>query len=284
MDYRKINFDAALNMGPEAYNRSVGRWWLKQSSNAVHAYAYRKIAQHINGFISLNPKRIVDYACGAGHMLWRLYWLYPESRLLGIDGSALLLKRARQRLQILGKDWKMRTDLVETYLPNFSLPTGLADLCLFVFPNIIPNGREENKTEHNFSDSDLAVAKYLSEARESNPDEETVRDDPETVYDFLLNDNIVARNLRGLLRKGGVCLRADYSNAPRDELTRLVRERLAFEEGSLAVSVNGYRAKQLFKVVSCNYYRSRVLEDVYHQTKNADDKRGGYFITTLKAV
>jgi hypothetical protein len=146
------------------------------------------------------------------------------------------------------------------------------------------DGEEDVEEEYEFRAGDLAVAEYLSKAREPDPEEETVKDDTETVYDSLLTDNIIATNLRSWLRKGGFCIRADYSNAPRHELTQLVQRRLAFEEGSLGVSVNRHWAKQHFKRMDCFYCRSTVLEDVYHQTQDEDDKEGGYLVTTLKAI
>jgi SAM-dependent methyltransferase len=284
MDYREIDFDGELEAGSETYNQALGKWWLQRSSDTAHAYAYRKIAEHIHASLPSAPTRIIDYACGAGPMLRRLYRLYPQSHLLGIDGSTFLLEQARERLQRLGQNWQERVELIETHLPDFSLPAARADLCLFIFPNIVPDPEEDVEEEYEFWPDDLAAAEYLSKARESDPEEETVKDDPETVYDSLLTDNVIARNLRSLLRKGGVCVRADYSNAAREELTQLVRERLAFEEGSLGVSVDGHRAKQFFERVDCFYCRSTVLEDVYHQTKDEDDKEGGYFVTILKAL
>ena len=133
--------------------------------------------------------------------------------------------------------------MIETNLPDFSLPRGQADVLLFVFPNIVPDpdlpDPEEEKDSHLPNDRD--VADYLALAREPDPEEETVGDDPETLCDSLITDNLIARNLRRLLKKGGVCVRADYANAPRNELTKLVRQRLAFQEGSLQDPVNGFR-------------------------------------------
>jgi hypothetical protein len=195
-----------------------------------------------------------------------------------------MLEVAGKRLQYLGRGWKQRVELIETELPDFSLPGGKADALLFVFPNIVPPEEPEEEDEDLHHSDDLAVAEYLGQAREPDPEEETVDDDEETLYDSMLTDNVIARNLRGLLKKGGVCVRADYANAPRDELTELVQQRLAFQEGSLAEPVNGFRATQLFTVVGSTYCRSKVLDDVYHQTRDETDKEGGYLISTLVAI
>ena len=87
MDYRKIDFDQELDTGPKTYNKTLGKWWLNQSSNPTHGYAYRKIAEHMSSFFGHPPKRIIDYGCGAGHMLTRLYRRFPNSHLTGIDDS-----------------------------------------------------------------------------------------------------------------------------------------------------------------------------------------------------
>ena len=286
MDYRKIDFDDELDKGPHSYNQTLGQWWLSQSSDRAHSYAYRKITQHLVSFFGHPPEKIFDYACGAGHMLTRLYRYFPNSQLTGIDGSSLLLKLAGKRLQFMGQDWRQRVKLIETNLPDFSLPRGQADVLLFVFPNIVPDpdlpDPEEEKDSHFPDDRD--VADYLALTREPNPEEETVDDDPETLCDSLITDNLIARNLRRLLKKGGVCVRADYANAPRNELTKLVQQRLAFQEGSLQDPVNGFRAEQLFKLVGSTYHRSKVLEDVYQQTRDKTDKDGGYLLTTLVAL
>ena len=216
-------------------------------------------------------------------MLTRLYRRFPNSHLTGIDGSSFLLEVAGKRLQYLGREWKQRVELIETGLPDFSLPGGKADALLFIFPNIVPPEEPEEEEDLHHAD-DLAVAEYLGQAREPDPEEETVEDDEETLSDSLLTDNLISRNLRDLLKKGGVCVRADYANAPRSELTELVQQRLAFQEASLAEQVKGLRATQLFTLVGSTYCRSKVLDDVYHQTRDETDKEGGYLITTLVAI
>ncbi|MEE8461582.1 MAG: hypothetical protein V3S50_05620, partial [Acidobacteriota bacterium] len=65
MDYRKIDFDQELDTGPKTYNKTLGKWWLNQSKNRTHGYAYRKIAEHMSSFFGHPPKRIIDYGCGA---------------------------------------------------------------------------------------------------------------------------------------------------------------------------------------------------------------------------
>lgn len=286
MDHKKIDFDQELASGLETYNRDLGEWWRSRSNDWAHGHAYRKVIQHIVDFLSVQPRQIIDYACGSGQILTRLAWHFPNSWIIGLDGSPLLLQLAEQRLQHMGKDRMDRVQLVETELPNFSLPKGQSDLLLFIFPNIVPdpaNHEVYNQNGFNY-DADTDVAHYLAHARESNPEDETVNDDPEDVYDSMITDKVISRNLRGLLRPGGICIRAHYANAPRDKLTELVKKRLAFEEGSLHTVVDGAQADQLFSLLDCKYFRSKVAEDVFHQTGDESDKEGGYLLTTLKAV
>jgi len=40
----------------------------------------------------------------------------------------------------------------------------------------------------------------------------------------------------------------------------------------------------LFDLVSSTYFRSKVKEDVFYQTKDETDRKGGYSITMLEAV
>jgi hypothetical protein len=94
----------------------------------------------------------------------------------------------------------------------------------------------------------------------------------------------VALNLRGLLKKGGLCVRVEYGFARRDELAPLDLRRVSFEEGSLAHEACGWRPGDWFRVAASAYFRSRVMEDVYQQTHDRRDRRGGYLITVLRAL
>ncbi len=284
MDYRAIDFDRELDEGKETYDHTLGQWWQSRSSDAAHRYAYRKIADHMKSFFPGVPEKIIDYGCGGGDLLSRLYRRFPESPLVGVDGSSLLLEEAGRRLQRLDKKWMQRVELVETELPDFSLPSGEADLLIFAFPNIVPDPDKDEFDEECLEDEEFEVAEYLSEAREPDPEDETVTDDSETLYDSLMTDRILSHNLRRLLKRGGICVRVEYANSERDELTELVEQRLAFEEGSLNRPVDGYRLKPLFAQLDSAYLRSKVIEDVYHQTGDEDDKEGGYHLTSLYAL
>jgi hypothetical protein len=99
-----------------------------------------------------------------------------------------------------------------------------------------------------------------------------------------MTDRVISRNLRLLLKKGGECFKVDYANAHRDELSHLTQMRSLFVEGALEEPVKDLRSEAFFRYVSNKFYRSQVILDVYHQTKDPSDKTGGYFISEFKAI
>lgn len=276
-----INFDKEFEKGVDSYNGKVGKWWEKQANSLSHTRAYNNIASYLQKLFR-KPKLIIDYACGNGKLLLKLAQTFPQSQLLGLDGSSYMLGKAYDVI----KKQAHRMHFIETTLPNFSLPKERADLIVFCFPNIVPHPDEQPYYDKNGykNKDDVAVAKWLAKAREEDPEEETVTDDEETLLDTLLTNKVISRNIRSLIKKGGYCVRVEYANAPREELTKLVRWRTMFEEGSLDTPMNGKKAEQLFKVVKTEYFNSKVIEDVYHQTNDEDDKEGGYYVVLLKAV
>ena len=283
--HKEIDFDKELTKGGKVYNKQVGHWWCQQACDSAHAYAYRNIAERVRSLFDSEPRTIVDYACGPGNLLSRVCLRFPESRFVAVDGSSFMLKVARYRLKRLGRGILKRVTLVQSKLPNFSLPEYKADLLIYAFPNIVATVDEQPYYDrHGYKKrKDASAARYLSRAREKDPDEETMTDEPEVLYDSLLTAKVISRNLRGLLKRGGICVRVEYSNGRLDELSRLNRQRSAFEDGSLK-KVKGYRPKRLFKLLDSTYYRSKVMEDVYHQTQDHTDRSGGYMINILRAI
>ena len=284
MEAENIEFDYELDRGIITYNEKVGLWWKRQAANATHRYAYRNIADFVRDSYDGAPRLIVDYACGGGTLLSRLHGHFPDSDIVGLDGSSLMLGMARKRLARLGGRARHRITLVETLLPDFGLARGIADLVLFVFPNIVSYSGADNGKEYarHLRPTDIAVARKLAFARD--PDDGEEEDDPQTVYTTLLKDRLVSLNIRGLLKRGGICLRVEYGTVRREELPRLELLRTEFEEGALDREIDGLRADQWFRVQGSRYYRSGVIEDVYHQSQDERDLQGGYFITVLRAL
>jgi SAM-dependent methyltransferase len=282
-----VNFEKELTKGKSTYTGKVGDWWLEQCGNAAHQRAYRTIADRLrSAFGRREPKLVVEYACGPGHLLTRLALRFPKSRIIGIDGSSKMLKMARTRLERLGGNAVDRVELVESRLPNFDLPRWGADAVVFAFPNICPSPQEQPYYDKHGSRHklDRPVARLLGNAREKNPDWETVFDTPEETMTSLLDAKVVSRNLRGLIKRGGYCVRAEYGNAPRVELTQLVRMRLDFEAGAMDKAFRNKKPEAIFRRVRTTYHRSKVIEDVYHQTGDKDDKTGGFLLGLFTAI
>lgn len=285
--FRDIDFDREFKKGRKAYDdRAVGRWWRQRSEDGSHARAYRTIARFVRRLHLPRDPTIADYACGHGSMLVRLFRLFPTAKLIGIDGSALQLEMARRRLTRLDRRAMDRVRLIETKLPDFTLPRGVADLAVFVFPNLVANESDQPYFDrHGYKHPrDSVVGRQLAKLREEDPDEETCTSDPDEVYDELMTNRVVARNIRRLMKRGGLCVRVEYSNSIREGLTQLVQDRTAFEEGSLARRYGGRASERFFEYLFDDYHRSKVIEDVYHQTGEEDDRHGGYMIGVLRAI
>lgn len=278
MPDEKISFDDELSRGVVTYNEKVGLWWYRQATNGIHAYAYRNIADYIRESVRDEPELIIDYACGAGNLLTRLLLRFPHSRILGVDGSSFMLRLARQRLNSHPTRGGERVTLLESALPNPSLPEGIADLAVFVFPNIVPSEAvdDTSRNEARLSEDELRVARGLAD----EPDPDHRRE----VYSTLLRDRLVAHNLRRLLKPGGLCVRVEYANCRRDELPNHEILRTAFEESSSDVVWSGRTAPASFMLRASSYFRSNVMEDVYHQSEDETDREGGYFISLMQAV
>ena len=79
-------------------------------------------------------------------------------------------------------------------------------------------------------------------------------------------------------------VRIEYSQAPRAELSDLTRWRLLFAEGALDVPIKGKHADLFFQYLGSQFKKSKVILDVFHQTQNPDDARGGYMVNFFKAL
>jgi SAM-dependent methyltransferase len=296
-----MDFERLLARGHHSYNRKVGDWWREQAENGAHKRAYKNISQYLYEVCNnrnQEPAFIVDYACGDGAMLLQLAKRFSQARLIGLDGSQYMLELAEQRFYNCGLEAGLckcsrffdrrgpRVRLVKTVLPNFHLPAGRADAVIYTFPNLTCSNQERKRyNRHGYNNrSDSKIAKMLSRFREMDPEEETEAVDPEECYDDLMTAKVISRNLRQLMKPGGILIRVDYANAPRDELTDLTQWRSLFTEGALDVPIQDCCTDQLFRYQDSSYRRSAVILDVYHQTGDPSDREGGYFSSVFKAV
>jgi len=279
MGTEEIDFDAALVRGLPSYGDVLGHWWLRQSTDAAHQRAYRNIARYIHSAFQRPLELVVDYACGPGYLLARLAWRYPHARFLGLDGSRFLLQIAQRRITRLGSSYARRIQLVESALPDFRPRRPRADLVVFAFPNIIPvrEGSGFSSAESQLTAAELRILRHLSR-QDGHGDT-----DPATLYSTLARDRVISLHLRSLLRKGGACVRVEYSNIRREEMSRAQTLRAMMEEGSLDSEVDGSRPRVWFRVLASSYFRSGVIADV-HQQAGSTTSCGGYVITVLRAV
>jgi SAM-dependent methyltransferase len=296
-----IDFEKLFLKGRTSYDTAIGDWWDQQSCDGPHRKAYAAIAEHVHGRLRaarIKPGILVDYACGSGHFLAALAARFPASRIVALDGSPKMLSLAGERLARAGHEADLvprarafdargpRIRLAETHLPNFSLPAGKADAVLFVFPNLTPAPEDQEYYDaHGYKNrADSKVCTVLARLREMDPEDEVNTMKPKELYEGLLTDRVVSRNLRGLLRRGGAMFKVDYANAHRDELSHLTKMRSLFVEGALEEPVKDLRCEAFFRYVGNDFRRSKVILDVYHQTRDPSDKSGGYFVSEFKAT
>lgn len=268
-----------------SYNGVTGRWWQERARNSVHQRAYKNVADFIHKSLPRAPKLIVDYACGAGDLLSLLSRQFPDSRLIGLDGSSLLLDLAEKRLSGLPPRFIQRISLIETLLPRRNWLGERADLAVYCFPNMTPASAEEQAHGTGFavSQRDSKIAQTISEATEPGGEDYELPD-PEAIQQTLEYGRSISRNLRQLLRRDGICIRVEYATTRRHLWTPLELLQVSFEEGSLEGEVAGIKSRPWFRVLASAYFRSQVLEDVHQQTGDERDRNGGYLITVLRAL
>ncbi len=302
MSKSKIDFEKAFLKGHKSYDTAVGDWWERQAANGSHQKAYANVAKFVAAQFKKRgvkqPKVLVDYACGSGYFLAALAKEFPSARIVALDGSKKMLERAEARLAQAGMDSGVmdksecfgakgpRIRLAQTSLPNFSLPKGKADAVLFVFPNLTPApGDQPYYDRHGYKQKpDTSVGRVLARLREMDPEDEVSTVPPQEMYDGLMTDRVISRNLRHLLRRSGAMFKVDYANAHRDELSRLTHIRSLFTEGALEEAVKEEKSEVFFKYLRNQFHRSQVILDVFHQTRDPSDKTGGYFISQFVAV
>lgn len=271
----KIDFTQTLASGLGAYNTNVGQWWVHKARNAAHAAAYLNIANHVVLCAQRESGLIIDYGCGTGLLMKRLVDVLPAWKLLGIDGSKVMLGGAETWARAKRKGRPASIEFRLAKLPDVSVSTPKANIIVFTFPNIVSVASERRRFEEIFR-NDRDVARCLATEQEG--------EGFEALYDSLFMSRVVARNLRLLLRKGGLCFRVDYSQGARHELGRFDKLSTLFEEGSLNARQSRLKPQKFFELIYSHYYPSAVIRDVYEQTKDKDFLEGGYLVSLLKAI
>ena len=209
MNYKQVDFDHELLAGRKSYEGKVGKWWVQQADNAAHNYAYRKIADFVLSFARRKSPVIVDYGCGSGKLLSRLFSRFPHSEIYGLDGSSFMLDRVKERLKRMRGPRNGRVKVIHTELPDFSLPRGFADIAVLAFPNIVTHPKVFLDYQRRYP-VDAKGARNLTEELQRSDEDPDAHAEEDSFYEALLMERIVSRNLRGLIKKGGICVRVDY--------------------------------------------------------------------------
>jgi SAM-dependent methyltransferase len=296
----KVAFEKHFKKGHRSYDSQVGDWWDWRATDGPHRAAYRHVIDAMQRYYrgkKKTPRLLVDYACGGATFLTLLAQAFPKTRIVGLDGSKHMLRKAAERMEAQGFDAAVvdaekafesqgpRIRLAQTRLPNFKLKQGLCDGVAFVFPNITAVAADQPYYDkHGYKNpKDVAVGRMLARFREMDPEDEVGEVDPDERFDGLMTERVVARHIRSLLRKGSPWFKVDYANATRSVLSELTQQRSLFSECALEVPIKDKKSEVLFHYVKDEFKRSRVILDVYHQTRDPSDKTGGYFVTWFDA-
>ncbi|MDQ5869478.1 MAG: class I SAM-dependent methyltransferase [Thermoproteota archaeon] len=281
----QVDFEKELRTNFRGYNSTLTQWWNIRAGNKSHYNAYRNIARYVTTHIDFIPSLVIDYGCGTGRLLGELAVRFVETKFIGIDGSSAMLKTAKTYLRKEAPNLLNRIKLLKAPLPSKLLLCKRADLVTFTFPHILSNLYDLDLNSFleflTYSEIEnaviLAEGKGVEEVSKENTDE-----DPDLLQSLLVN-RVISKNLRSLVKRGGYCLRVELANARREEFPNAFQKRFSFQEGSLHESLSDQTVQQPFELVRSEYHRSKVMEDAYEQTGDESDKKGGYWISLLKA-
>ena len=218
--------------------------------------------------------------------LARLPFRFVETKFIGIDGSSAMLKTARTYLRKEAPDLLGRIKLLKAPLPTKLLLGKRAELVTFTFPHILSNlyDLDINSFLEFLTYSEIENAVILSEGKGlEDVSKENADEDPELLQSLLVN-RVISKNLRSLVKRGGYCLRVELANARREKFPNVFQKRFSFQEGSLDKSASDQKLVQPFKLLRSEYHSSKVMEDAYEQTGDESDRKGGYWISLLKAL
>ncbi|HEY7161757.1 MAG TPA: class I SAM-dependent methyltransferase [Acidobacteriota bacterium] len=278
-----IDFDKEFVKGSAAFEGFLADWWLEKSNDPAHRRAYKNISSKMHQILSeagiSSPKLIVDYACGNGAILDSLGNRFPETNIIAIDGSKKMLSLAKSSLEQAGP--QPLIEFLHSPLPNFSLPEEIADVVLFLFPNITINSKERRlvRKQLHMDVLTLKTAKFLAKWNEIDCDfsaDECLED--------ILDSRAITSNIHRILNKGGFWFHVEYANAPRNQWDEIDKITTLFEESAWPVSVETDEIRREFRLIKSLYFRSSVMLDVYEQSGDPEDRDGGYVISVLQAL
>jgi len=282
----KVDFEKELRTNFRGYNTTLTRWWNIRACNKSHCIAYRNIANYVTTHVDLIPSLVIDYGCGTGKLLGEIAVRFVDTKFIGLDGSSAMLKTAKAYLKNRAPDLLNRIKLLKAPLPIRLLLGKRADLVTFTFPHILSNlyDLDLNSFLEHLTYSEIENAVILAEDKGMEEvSNEYTEEDPDLLQSLLVN-RVISKNLRSLVKRDGYCLRVELANAKREEFPEIFQKRFSFQEGSLDKSLSDQSIQQPFELVRSEYHRSKVMEDAYEQTGDESDRKGGYWISLLRAL
>ena len=282
----KVDFKKELRTNFRGYNTTLTRWWNIRACNKSHCNAYRNIANYVTTHVDLIPSLVIDYGCGTGRLLGEIAVRFVDTKFIGIDGSAGMLKTAKTYLTKEAPNLLNRIKLLKAPLPTRLLLGKRADLVTFTFPHILSNlyDLDLNSFLELLTYSEIENAMILAEDKGMEEVSNEYNDEDPDLLQSLLVNRVISKNLRSLVKRGGYCLRVELANARREEFPEIFQKRFSFQEGSLDKSLSDQSLQQPFELVRSEYHRSKVMEDAYEQTGDESDRKGGYWISLLRAL
>jgi len=282
----KVDFKKELRTNFRGYNTTLTRWWNIRACNKSHCNAYRNIANYVTTHVDLIPSLVIDYGCGTGRLLGEIAVRFVDTKFIGIDGSSAMLKTAKTYLKKKAPDLLNRIKLLKAPLPIRLLLGKRADLVTFTFPHILSNlyDLDLNSFLELLTYSEIENAMILTEDEGMEEVSNEYNDEDPDLLQSLLVNRVISKNLRSLVKRGGYCLRVELANAKREEFPEIFQKRFSFQEGSLDKSLSDQSLQQPFELVRSEYHRSKVMEDAYEQTGDESDRKGGYWISLLRAL
>jgi SAM-dependent methyltransferase len=282
----KVDFEKELRTNFRGYNTTLTRWWNIRACNKSHCIAYRNIANYVTTHVDLIPSLVIDYGCGTGRLLGEIAVRFVDTKFIGIDGSSAMLKTAKTYLKNKTPDLLNRIKLLKAPLPIRLLLGKRADLDTFTFPHILSNlyDLDLNSFLELLTYSEIENAMILAEDKGMEEVSNEYNDEDPDLLQSLQDNRVISKKLRSLVKRGGYCLRVELANARREEFPEIFQKRFSFQEGSLDKSFADESLQQPFELVRSEYHRSKVMEDAYEQTGDESDRKGGYWISLLRAL
>ena len=261
-------------------------WWSARAKDRAHQRAYRLIAETIaeraRG-LKKKPQRLIDFACGAGFLIKHLSKEMPDLDIVGIDESQQAIDGAHDyHQQSLSAKQRQRVSLQQMPLPNFTHKLKKAEILVFSFPDFRVDGEKKwvKKWKAIYPDDWDECKRLVRKLKKIYPDAEH-----STTYELFIK-RIANRNILSMCKKGALVFRIEYSACKRSECDECYLEEMAFYEcvKPSHKRLKGERRKRITaaKMTESVFFKSKVVQDVFAQTGNQEDKEGGFFISVFR--